>query len=57
MAKVTITIEDDGDMIDVKNVFDPPLERDADCTSAQQAAFHMLRSLKAAIKGDADDES
>lgn len=53
MAKVTITLEDDGDRVNVNISFDPPPRADAEMTGAQAYAMLMVRK---ATQEAADNE-
>lgn len=55
MAKVTITFEDDGDAVDVRFVFDPPLHKDDEGTAAQWWALDLMaRTAEESEPGDGE---
>lgn len=45
MAKVTITLEDDGDTVNMRLDFDPPVKKEDDLTNAQNAAFIAAEAI------------
>ncbi|HYH69323.1 MAG TPA: hypothetical protein VD866_31810 [Urbifossiella sp.] len=45
MAKVVITVQDDGDEVDVNTEFDPPIKANAEVAScAQRLALVMVQT-------------
>lgn len=56
MAKVTITLEDDGDTVDMRIDFDPPAKKDDDLTNAQNAAFTALEAITGSAESSEEIE-
>lgn len=56
MAKVVITVQDDGDEIDVKTEFDPPVKGDEPGTQAQRLGLVMIQAaFDVCGRGDPDE--
>lgn len=58
MAKVVITVQDDGESVDMKTEFDPPLNTKDGIvpTDAQSLALLMLKHGMTHCRGGADSD-